>query len=74
MWRVIWDGGRHKDCGETSLKYEGVGPDLVTTINADWGQVLEYYTQTSYTSTSTFVKWISAYEGDLTDFCTDQYP
>ena len=42
--RVIWDGVVHKECAKNPVKYEDVGPDLVT-INSSYGlQFTDYST------------------------------
>ena len=76
MWRVIWYGGGYKCCVETSLKYEGFGPDLVTKTNADWGgggEGNDYSTGMHTTSnyTSNYIKRTGEYELNVTGFYTD---
>ena len=63
----MWYVGKHKECAETSLKYEGVGSDIVTTNSENGGQGNDYYTDISYTYTyayyfsNTHLTWGNCY-------------
>ena len=61
----------HKDCYETSLKYEVGEPDIATTDSVYGSQVIDLYTHMIYTSI--FVKSKSSYWGDVTNLCIDEY-
>ena len=73
VWRVLWDAVEYKGCAATLLKYEGVGPDLVTMASADGGQFIDYSTDLHPISdpTSTSVERTGAYGGNVTDFSTE---
>ena len=73
MCRYEWYDGGYKECAATSMKYKGVGSDLVTITSADRGQVTDYSTGISptYDSTSVSVESTSAYGGNVDDLSTE---
>ena len=73
VWRIIWGRVGYKDFTATSMKYKGVGSDLVTITSADRGQVTDYSTGISptYDSTSVSVESTSAYGGNVDDLSTE---
>ena len=44
VWIFLWNGGGHKKCAATSLNYEYVGLDIVTTASTDGGKSTGYFT------------------------------